>query len=208
MVAFSVSGLLWISNDARACGNSCSGTNCSPVFASWNTAWRWLNVPRSTSSPVSRIGMPSARMVANASSSAVAQSTVRSSALASTRAPLLAAAFELLVEREAVAARVSSASLISRSRSSGTPVCALPATPGGAGSGIGATKSSSGLSAANACSSTAKCFFTSAVGRLRRQRALLDQRVRRSSSRTVGCAAIVLYITGCVNAGSSPSLWP
>ena len=25
-------------------------------FASWSTAWRWLNVPRSTSSPVRRIG--------------------------------------------------------------------------------------------------------------------------------------------------------
>ena len=48
---------------------------------SWKTAWRWLNVPRSTSSPVRRIGMPSARIEANASSSAVAQSIVRSSGL-------------------------------------------------------------------------------------------------------------------------------
>ena len=46
-------------------------------FTSWNTAWRWLNVPRSTSSPVSRMLVPSARIEANASSSADAQSIDR-----------------------------------------------------------------------------------------------------------------------------------
>jgi len=30
----SLSGLLWISNEALACGNVCSGMNVSPVFAS------------------------------------------------------------------------------------------------------------------------------------------------------------------------------
>ena len=32
--------------------------------------------------------------------------------------------------------------------------------------------------------------------------------VRAHSSRTVGCSEILRYISGCVNAGSSPSLWP
>ncbi len=79
-----------------------SGVCSAPVTASCSTAWRWLNVPRSTSSPVRRIGRPSSRIDANASSSAVAQSTVRSSGVLEHRQPPLARAFELAVHREAV----------------------------------------------------------------------------------------------------------
>ena len=41
---------------ARPAGTPAAGRAAAPSFASWNTAWRWLNVPRSTSSPVRRIG--------------------------------------------------------------------------------------------------------------------------------------------------------
>ena len=73
----------------------------------------------------------------------------------------------------------SSDSLRSRSSSIGTPVCVLAAMPGATGVGIGGTKSSSGLSDASVCSSTVKCFFTSAVGRVLRQRAVLRPASRR-----------------------------
>ena len=50
-----------------------------------------------------------------------------------------------------------------------------PPCPAGAGSETGATKSSSGLSDANACSSTVKCFFTSASAGSRGDRSLRDE---------------------------------
>lgn len=47
------------------------------TFWSWSTWWRWLKVPRSTSWPLSRTWMPSFRSDPNAMYSARAQSTVR-----------------------------------------------------------------------------------------------------------------------------------
>ncbi len=56
-----------------------------PFLASWRTRWRWLNVPRSASWPVRRIGTPSASSEANASASAWAQSMPPSAPTASRR---------------------------------------------------------------------------------------------------------------------------
>src|SRR5216683_298373 len=73
--AYSESGELWISNDDFASSRCCNGTYFSFVRASSSTAWRCENVPRSVSCPVSRIGVPSFNSDANASASAVPQST-------------------------------------------------------------------------------------------------------------------------------------
>ena len=82
------------------CAGSAAGSRRSPVSASWSTRWRWLNVPRSVSWPVRRIGTPSASSEANASDSACAQSTVPS-ALGGLAA-LLEERLELAVHVEAV----------------------------------------------------------------------------------------------------------
>ena len=68
---------------------------------------------------------PSARIDASASSSAVAQSTVRSSGCVEHVRALLARALELPVDGEVRPAVASSAAFSSRSRSSGTAVCAF-----------------------------------------------------------------------------------
>ena len=82
-------------------GSAASGTCSSPVTASCSTAWRWLNVPRSTSSPVRRIGDAVVENRRKASSSAVAQSTVRSSGCVEHGRAAFACAFELAVDGEA-----------------------------------------------------------------------------------------------------------
>ena len=56
-----------------------------PVLASCSTRWRWENVPRSTSWPVRRIGVPSVSSDAKASDSACAQSMPPSAPTASRR---------------------------------------------------------------------------------------------------------------------------
>ena len=90
---------------------------------------------------------------------------------------------------------------------SGTPVFTLPAAPLGGTGGIGSTKSTSGLSPSSTCCSSAAYFAVSAVTcscvMPPRSRSLFAK-----ISRTVGCDAIFWYISGCVNAGSSPSLCP
>ena len=74
MHASSESGLLCSSSGASASGRLWIGHTVCPVFASCSTMWRWLNVPRSVSCPVSRIGVPSVSSDANASASPCAQS--------------------------------------------------------------------------------------------------------------------------------------
>ena len=93
----------------------------------------------------------------------LAQSTVRSSGRGEHLRPLLAHAFELAVDGEAVGQSLSSASFSSRSRSIGTAVSTFAAAPGGGGSGSGSTKSCSGCS--------------SSIDALQLRRVLLDQRV-------------------------------
>ena len=132
-----------------------------PFSASWNTAWRWLKVPRSTSSPVRRIGSavgedrgerqflgrrPVDRPLGRIVRAARRRSRPRSSFLWNVKP---AGALQAVVDLA--------------QRGNGTPVSVLPAMPAGAGSETGGTKSSSGFSEANACSSSVKCFFTSAV---------------------------------------------
>ena len=90
--------------------------------------------------------MPSARMVANARSSAAPSRPTRSSALASIVAPALAAALELLVHREALRRREQRVVDLAQPLERHAGPASWPATPAGTGSGIGATKSSSGLS--------------------------------------------------------------
>ena len=87
---------------------------------------------------------------------------------------------------------VFSALLMSRRRSSGTPVCVLPAMPAGTGSGIGATKSRSGLSDAKVSSSTVKRFFTCASTASGVSVALLHQGLREQlAHRRVGVDLLV-----------------
>ena len=126
--AFSVSGLLWISNAARACGSACSGTCASPVSASWKHG-----VAMAEGAALDVLAGEADRRcrrrgsMASASSSAAAQSTVRSSGVVEHRAAPLAAALELAVHGEAVGQRAAATSLSARSRSSGTAVSRLGA---------------------------------------------------------------------------------
>ena len=161
----------------------------APVVASWNTAWRWLKVPRSTSSPVSRMRMPSARIDASASSSAAAQSTVRSSGSSSTVRALLAAALELAVDREARRAAPAATSLSSRSRSSGTAVCDLSRRrPAAAAPGYGSTKSCSGCSVVERLlRAPSMCFLHDRVGASPAATTPRSTSVCAQISRTVGC---------------------
>src|ERR1700759_1599482 len=85
MHASSESGLLCSSSGASASGRLWIGQTVWPVFASCRTMWRWLNVPRSVSCPVRRIGVPSVKSDANASASACAQSIPPASPSASRR---------------------------------------------------------------------------------------------------------------------------
>src|SRR5690242_6993422 len=59
MHAYSESGELKTSNDADASSRCCIGTYVPFVRWSCSTRWRCANVPRSTSWPVRRIGIPS-----------------------------------------------------------------------------------------------------------------------------------------------------
>ena len=64
--------------------------------------WRWLNVPRSMSWPVSRSGVPSVSSDASASASACAQSTACRSGRSTRFAAALELFGELRVDREAL----------------------------------------------------------------------------------------------------------
>ena len=66
-------------NWACRCPRCLSGAHSRPVSESCNTRWRWLNVPRSESSPLSRTGTSSVRSAAKARASACAQSIPSSS---------------------------------------------------------------------------------------------------------------------------------
>ena len=59
MQAISLSGELCSSIGASAPASDWIGDTRWPVLASWSTRWRWENVPRSTSWPVRRTGVPS-----------------------------------------------------------------------------------------------------------------------------------------------------
>ena len=56
--------------------------NSSSLSSVLTTAWRWENVPRSTSCPLMRTGCPSSRRVAYASFSPIAQSSSSRSTMA------------------------------------------------------------------------------------------------------------------------------
>ena len=83
--AISLSGELCSSNGASAPGRFWIGQIVWPVLASCRTRWRWENVPRSTSWPVRRTGVPSVSSEAKASDSACAQSMPPSAPSASRR---------------------------------------------------------------------------------------------------------------------------
>ena len=146
-------------------------------LASWSTAWRWLNVPRSTSSPVRRMLMPSARIDASASSSAVAQSTVRSSGVVehcgrASRAPR--SSFLWTVKPAgSVEQRLRSARAAARAA---PPVCVRAAAPGGGASGCGSTKSCSGFSRRSAACSSPRVLLGQRLGLVGGDHAALDQR--------------------------------
>ena len=146
IVASSVSGELWISKAAFACGMDCSGVNVAPVFGSWRTAWRWLKVPRCTSSPVRRMLTPSPRIDAYASSSAAAQSTVRSPGCANICARRSRPRTSFLCTREAIGQLQQTALSVDRA-SSGTEVFAFRLRPTAAPAGSARRNPTSGLSA-------------------------------------------------------------
>src|SRR5271166_5186247 len=57
MQASSDSGLLCSSSGALASRRCWIGEKVWPLTESWSTMWRWLNVPRSVSWPVRRLGV-------------------------------------------------------------------------------------------------------------------------------------------------------
>ena len=151
--------------------------------------------------------MPSARIDASASSSAVAQSIVRSSgcrapaprfsrarsslrwmvnagrhARAATRS---ARAAGRAARRSAPSPRRPAAAPPAAARRNPSPAAACPAPPAASPCACGAARRP-----APACRSPRSTSVCAQI------------------SRTVGCAAIFWYMIGCVNAGSSPSLCP
>ena len=211
MAAFSVSGLLWISNAARACGSDCSGT-CSR--AGRGVVEHGVAVAEGAALDVlagqadgdavgeDRGEAPVPRRRPSRSSARPASSNI---ALAP-----LAAAFELAVHREARRARVSSV-VVERAQplERHGRVAPARAAPGGGGSGMRRDEVLFGLQrGVGAARSSPKCCCTiasaSAGGDRRRARPACAPRARARS----GARRCVWYISGCVNAGSSPSLWP
>ena len=130
--------------------------------------------------------MPSARIEASASSSAVAQSTVRSSGAVEHLRALFADALELAVDVNP-SGTSSSASFSSRSRSSGTAVSTFAAAPGRAGAGSRLDESCSGLSSSIARCSSRGVLLDELVGRARLRSRRAPRACRAHSSRTVGC---------------------
>ena len=95
------------------------GEKVWPVFASCSTMWRWLNVPRSTSWPVMRIGTPSTSSEANASALALRPVDA---ALAPTASRFFSSCLTSLGWTVKPSGAVRSSSLSAMSSSAGTAV--------------------------------------------------------------------------------------
>ena len=105
--------------------------------------------------------MPSARIVANASSSAAAQSIDPLGRVVQDRFPALAARSSFLWKVKPSGRRLQAVVDLAQAFERDGGLGPAPPRPAGAGSDTGGSMSSSGLSEANACSSTVKCFLTS-----------------------------------------------
>ena len=179
-----------------------------PSVESYSTAWRWLNVPRSTSSPVSRIGVPSARIAGERQLLGRRPVDRRARRIVERLAAPIADALELAMHVKAfghVEQRV-----VERAqpieRHGGLRRCA--AVPGAAIIGRRFDEVLLRVQRFELCCSSSMPRRQHRVGVARPAATPRDSSVFAHCSRTVGCAATFWYITGCVNAGSSPSLCP
>ena len=102
----------------------------------------------------------------------------------------------------------SSDSFRSRSSSIGTPVCVFAARPGAAGVGNRRHEVLLGLERRQRLLEHRVVLLQQRVHGVLGQQAVLDQRRRRRARAPSGARVMARYIIGCVNAGSSPSLWP
>mmetsp|Transcript_23826 Transcript_23826/g.94461 ORF Transcript_23826/g.94461 Transcript_23826/m.94461 type:complete len:283 (+) Transcript_23826:1347-2195(+) len=184
----------------------------APVFWSWTTACRCVNVPRSTSCPVNRTGMPSKSSVPKASCSAKAHGTWSSSAIAwlnwSSRA--LSRRWTAKPSGSVVSALPTFLSV-----ATSTPVLPYAPRPTSRGDFIEAQccpqmsrsqshssrRSYASLKVLTAWSTTARDSSTGMTGCVAAQCSTY-------LSRTFFCLLTAWYIIGCVKVGSSISLWP
>ena len=174
--------------------------------------WRWENVPRSASWPVSRTGTPSVSSEANASVSAWAQSMPPSSPSAVRRRSSCLTSFGWTVKPSGT---VRSSALSARSSSAGTAV----ATSGdGERSSWYSPVACSTVPASSAALICALSVWCSSVRRSQTSwrwfstSSCVTMPVSTSFSAQISAERflflIFAYISGCVYAGSSASLWP
>ena len=181
------------------------GLYSSPVFGSMSTAWRWVNVPRRTSSPARRTVRPAPASEPKASSSAKPQSMPPS--------------FDAWARFFATGATRGCAS-----KPSGTSTCALPmacsstlsmlvSRPWGSGCEPVMPVCSLGVppSAERTSLNTASIWSWKSRRAASASSSERSPRPMRSSvyaARTPSLASMTSYIAGWVIDGSSASLWP
>ena len=176
--------------------------------------WRWENVPRSTSWPVRRTGVPSVSSEANASDSACAQSMPPSAPSASRRRSSCLTSLGWTVKPSGTR---SSSSLSCCRRSAETAVLTSGEgersswySPVGCSTRRPASAASAIARLSCWCSvvSSSQIAFLLLLDLVRGDDALLDELVGRRAPGTRFLPLIFAYISGCVYAGSSASLWP
>ncbi len=200
------------SNGASASGSDWIGDTVWPVRASCSTRWRWENVPRSASWPVSRIGTPSVSSDAKASDSACAQSIPPSVPIDSRRRSSCLTSLGWTVKPSGTR---SSSSLSSCRRSAGTAVrTSGDGERSSVYSPVGcSTEPASSAALIAALSSACRRVSSSQIAWLPSSTSCWGMTFcatswAANSSETRFLLLIFAYISGCVYAGSSASLWP
>mmetsp|Transcript_31414 Transcript_31414/g.106485 ORF Transcript_31414/g.106485 Transcript_31414/m.106485 type:complete len:206 (-) Transcript_31414:1513-2130(-) len=184
----------------------------APSFWSWTTAWRCVNVPRSTSCPVKRTGVPSSRSVPKASASPWAQSTPSPLATASAFFARMPLSRRCRLKPSGV---VDSAALTFCRSSSATPVLPKAPWPTLSGDTISCQfwpqTSRSHLNASLLSNASAYTCSTEPTIAPTSSGLSLGSVTWTSATyfvSTDGCFLTTWYMVGCVNVGSSISLWP
>ena len=183
-----------------------------PSSWSWTTACRCVNVPRWTSWPVKRMGMPSRSSVPNASASPSAQSTPSPDATASAKPARRPRSRRWSLKPSGT---VDSAAPTAASASGDAPV--LPKAPWPTSAGVTifcqfwpqTSRSHVNVSlASNARAKTSSTCATIRATSAAGTTGSVAATVSRYLVSTDGCVRTLAYIIGCVNVGSSISLWP
>mmetsp|Transcript_11264 Transcript_11264/g.39233 ORF Transcript_11264/g.39233 Transcript_11264/m.39233 type:complete len:300 (+) Transcript_11264:1333-2232(+) len=212
-----------------------SKTTCRrSSFWSYSTAWRWLNVPRSESCPISRTWWPACSSDAIASASPVAQSNRLPFSMLRARSRSRRCTFGcaskpsgMRVKRapsscsSSIDSPVGASSSCARSTSTdGTPrPVPSVSSPSGAASAASSAEAcqlpdiqSSAAGSYDSAAASSSCSVSSTSARIASTSSIVVTPSSISRSvyicTTVLCSAMRLYMIGCVNIGSSCSLWP